>query len=231
MKTLLTFCAALLAATVAHAATNTFEGSWQWQFTMPDGTEARPKLKLKQDGTNITGVSTLRTGTETHITNGVVNGDDVRFEVVRERNGTVAITRYSGKRDGDIIRGKVESNWTGEFTRYEWEARRAAGIDGTWKWTAYFGDRPFEARVTLKLEGDKLTGSMPGFRRGQPTPIKNGTFKEGEVYFEIERGRSDFKTFSKYEGKLEGDTITGTFETTFNDGEPREADWDAKRAD
>jgi hypothetical protein len=231
MKTLSTFLGALIFATVAHATTNTFDGSWQWHFSMPDGTEVHPKLKLKQDGTTLSGTSILRGGTETQITNGVVNGDDVRFEVVRERNGARAVTRYSGKRDGDIIRGKVESNWTGEFTSYAWEARRAAGIDGTWKWTSYFGDRPIDSSVTLKLEGDKLTGSMPGFRRGRPTPIKNATFKDGELYFEIERGRDEFKSFSKYEGKLEGDTIKGTIETTINNGEPREVDWDANRAD
>lgn len=231
MKTLLTLFSAFIAVTVAPAATNTVDGSWQWHFTMPDGSEVYPRLKLKQDGTKLTGTSILRVGTETELTNGVVNGDELRFEVRRERNGTTTITRYSGKRDGDVIRGKIESNWTGAVTTYDWEARRASGIDGTWTWTVYFGDRPFEARVTLKLEGDKLTGSMPGFRRGPRTPIKNGTYKDGEIYFEVERGRGGFRSFSKHEGKLEGDTIKGTIETTFGDGEPREVDWDAQRAD
>jgi hypothetical protein len=232
MKTLFVLLTTLFAWTFTHAATNTFDGSWQWHFTMPDGSQVHPKLKLKQNGATLTGTSILRPGTETRITNGIVNGDDVQFEVVRERNGIAATTRYSGKRDGDIIRGKVESNWTGEIKTYDWEARRAAGIDGTWKWTNTFNNRSFEMRVTLKLEGDKLTGSTPGFRGGRPTPIKNGTFKDGEVYFEIERGRDDFKSFSKYEGKLEGDTITGTIETTFGSGEPRDpVDWDAQRAD
>src|SRR5262245_58350043 len=109
MRTLLAFLLFLGVAAFTSAATNTFDGAWQWQFKMPDGTEGRPKLKLKQDGANLTGTSIVRGGTETHITNGVVNGDSVQFEVRRERNGILAITRYSGKRDGDIIRGKVES--------------------------------------------------------------------------------------------------------------------------
>ena len=33
---------------------------------------------------------------------------------------------------------------------------------GTWKWTATFGGQEREQTLTLKLDGDKLTGSMPG---------------------------------------------------------------------
>jgi hypothetical protein len=212
------------------AAPDSVTGTWRWKFTMPDGTEVEPKLKLQQDGSQLTGTSALRAGTETSITNGSVQGDEIRFEVVRERNGVAAVTRYSGKREFDVIRGKVESNWSGEFTAYDWLAQRASGIDGTWKWTNWFGDRAFESRVTLKLEGEKLTGSMPGFRGGRASSIKNGTFKEGEIYFEVERGRGDFRSVSKYIGKLEEEMIVGTIESTFG-STPRTNDWDAVRAD
>jgi len=231
MKTIL-LCLTFTTATLAGSAASvpSFDGTWQWRFTMPDGTEVNPKLKLKQDGTNLTGISSLRSGTETAITNGLVRGEELQFEVVRERNGATVVTRYAGKRDGDLIHGQVESNWSGESRSYPWEAHRLAGIEGTWKWFTYFGERRFETKVTLKLAGDKLSGTMPG-RDGPPTEIKNATFKDGEVSFDVERGRGDFKSFQKFEGTLDHDSITGTIETTFGTGEPRIADWDARRAD
>jgi hypothetical protein len=230
MKTLpLSLVFAGLALSLA-AAPDSVTGTWRWKLTMPDGSEVQPRLKLKQEGSELTGTSALRAGTETAITNGSVKGDEIRFEVVRERNGAAAVTRYSGKREFDVIRGKVESNWSGEFTAYDWEARRASGIDGPWKWTNWFGDRPFESRVTLKLEGEKLTGSVPGFRGGRSSTITNGTFKEGEIYFEVERRRDDSRSVTKHIGTLEGETIVGTIESTFG-GTPRTNDWDAVRAD
>src|SRR5206468_169087 len=122
------------------------DGTWQWHFTMPDGTELQPKLKLKQHGTNLTGSSSVRAGTDITITNGVIDGDELRFEVVRRHHEATVTTRYTGRRDGDVIRGKVESNWTGESQSYPWEARRLAGIDGSWKWDSFFGERRFESK-------------------------------------------------------------------------------------
>jgi len=207
-----------------------FTGTWHWTFTMPDGTEVSPKIKLKQEGDKVTGTSSLRAGTTTPITNGVVIANEVRFEVVRQQFGVAVTTRYSGKLDGKFVRGHVESDWAGQSQSYPWEARRFTGIEGTWKWTNLFGGRAFESRVTFQLDGDNLTGSMPS-REGRPTDIKNASFKDNEVIFEVERGRGDFKFLSKHQGTLEGDKITGEiFSTGFN-GEPRTNDWDAIRAE
>ena len=74
------------------------------------------------------------------------------------------------------------------------------------------------------MEGGKLTGNMPGFGRRE-TPIKNG-----EVYFEVERGRDDLKSTQKFQGMLEGDSIKGEFETNFG-GDPQTAEWLAQRSE
>ena len=79
------------------------------------------------------------------------------------------------------------------------------------------------------MEGGKLTGNMPGFGRRE-TSIKNGTFKNGEVYFEVERGRDDLKSTQKFQGTLEGDSIKGEFETNFG-GDPQTAEWLAQRSE
>ena len=99
---------------------------------------------------------------------------------------------------------------------------------GTWKWTAKMGDQTVERSLKLKLEGDKLTGTMPG-RDGKETSIADGKFKDGELSFSVTRERDGQKMTSKYSGKVSGDTIKGKVEFT-REGQTQSRDWDAKRA-
>jgi len=97
---------------------------------------------------------------------------------------------------------------------------------GTWKWSVTTGDNTREVTLTLKMDGDKLTGSMPG-RNNAETKIDDGaTFKDGEIIFTVTRERDGTKTTTKYTGKLNGDTIKGKI--TREGQEDR--DWEAKRA-
>lgn len=98
---------------------------------------------------------------------------------------------------------------------------------GTWKWTASFGGQEREQTLTLKLEGDKLTGSMPG-RDGAPTQISDGTFKDDKVSFSVTREFNGQKRTTKYTGAVKGDTITGKSERE-RDGQTTSTDWVAKR--
>lgn len=94
---------------------------------------------------------------------------------------------------------------------------------GTWKWTS--GQNNRETTLKLKLDGDKLTGTITG--RGGETKIEDATFKDGEVSFTVTRmGQNGNKIVQKYSGKLSGDTIKG--KTSREGQEDRE--WEAKRA-
>jgi hypothetical protein len=99
---------------------------------------------------------------------------------------------------------------------------------GTWKWTVKMGDQSREMTLNLKLEGDKLTGSMPG-RDGKETPIAESKYKDGELSFTITRERNGQKMTTKYAGKVSGDTIKGQVEFT-REGQAQKRDWEAKRA-
>jgi hypothetical protein len=124
------------------------------------------------------------------------------------------------------------------------------GIDGTWKWAMQGRrgggqggnggndqqQRPArEMTLKLKHDGDKLTGELtrPAGRQGAdaPAPIKieDGTFKNGEVAFTTTAETQNGKFVTKYKGKLEGDTITGTTETERN-GQTQSREWKATRA-
>jgi hypothetical protein len=98
---------------------------------------------------------------------------------------------------------------------------------GTWKWTTNFGGKARENTLKLKLDGDKLTGSVLG-RDNQETPIENASFKDDKVSFAVTREFNGQKFTIKYNGTVKGDTITGKSEFT-RDGETRSNDWEAKR--
>ena len=93
---------------------------------------------------------------------------------------------------------------------------------GTWKWTVNFGGQDREMTLKLKLDGDKLTGSMPG-RDGQETAIEDGKYKDGEVSFKVTRERQGNKITIKYMGKVSGDTIKGKIEREGQESRDSEA--------
>ena len=106
-------------------------------------------------------------------------------------------------------------------------ADEKANPTGTWKWSVTFNDQSREQTLKLKLEGDKLTGTMLG-RDNQETPIEDAKFKDGEVSFKVVRERNNQKFTTKYSGKLSGDSIKGKSESE-RDGQTKSNDWEAKR--
>jgi len=102
--------------------------------------------------------------------------------------------------------------------------------EGTWKWSVERNGEKVETTLKLKAEGDKLTGTITG-RDGKESAIEEGSFKDGEVKFQVTRERDGNKIVIKYAGKLEGDTLKGTIERPGRDGgAPTKADWNATRA-
>jgi hypothetical protein len=101
-----------------------------------------------------------------------------------------------------------------------------ANPTGTWKWKAGTGNRAREVTLKLKLDGDKLTGSVVG--RNNDTPIEDAKFKDGEVSFKVTREGKGGKTTTSYSGKVSGDTIKGKVESE-RGGKTQSRDWEAKR--
>lgn len=105
-------------------------------------------------------------------------------------------------------------------------ARAAENPTGTWKWEVKFNNQSRDITLKLKLDGEKLTGSMSG--RNGDTEIQDGQYKDGDISFSIVRERNGNKMTSKFSGKLSGDTIKGKTEFERN-GQSQSRDWEAKR--
>jgi hypothetical protein len=207
-------------------------GTWRWTFTMPDGAKVEPRVKLKQEGTKLTGTSRFREGFDRAISNGKVNGTDITFAVIRERDGKKTTTLYKGTQTGDRIKGTIESDWNGEKQIYPWEARRfTRDPTGTWEWSIPTRGRANELKFTLELahENQQLTGMLKSVRGD--VEIEDGVFKDGEVAFTSVREVEEMTITSKYKGKVLGDIIRGTVEITGGERGDRRAAWEAKRID
>ena len=103
------------------------------------------------------------------------------------------------------------------------------GLTGTWEWIVHRGGKAGVATVELKLEGDRVTGVMHG-RNGKDMKVENGTFKDGRVSFEVPAVNPDGSHMvHRYNGKLTGDTITGTAQIEIIGRQKKSGKWLAQR--
>lgn len=101
---------------------------------------------------------------------------------------------------------------------------------GTWKWSVPGRDgQTRESVLKLTLNDGKLTGTVTG-RGGQELPISDASFANDEVKFAVAMNWGERSFTMKYEGKLDGDTITGTVERPDREGGVRKNEWKAARA-
>jgi hypothetical protein len=96
-----------LKTTMASAA-----GTWKLRAVFKDGPTVEPTLKLAQAGTSLKGVYVGEHG-ETPIDNALIFGDEVTFDVARDRNGKTYRLHYQGKVQGDTLSGSVDYDFDG----------------------------------------------------------------------------------------------------------------------
>jgi hypothetical protein len=196
------------------------EGVWSWNFTMPDGATVRPQLELKLAHGAVSGVTRLRAGTEAPITNAVLDGNRLKFEVIRQQGEQVVTTRYEGVVNDGRITGRIESNWSGEWQSYPWNATHLTrDIEGRWVW----GMRAVE----LKLDGQKLVGKVI-LEGNAEFPLLSGSYSNGIVTFHIERERDGQPYINIFEATLEGRSLKGQI-TRIWGTETNRNDWEAFR--
>ena len=105
---------------------------------------------------------------------------------------------------------------------------------GTWTWTTpgRDGGPGRTSTLKLKLDGDKLSGSVsaPGRQGGEArdVAISDASLKGDAIAFTVKREFNGNTFVAKYSGKVAGDSIKGKVETE-RDGNARSRDWEAKR--
>lgn len=98
-------------------------GTWKWTMEF-NGNSVERTIKLKQEGEKLSGVSVFN-DTETPIEEGKVTGNEVSFQVTRERNGDKFTVKYQGTLEGDSLKGKIKGAMGGQEREFDWDAKRA----------------------------------------------------------------------------------------------------------
>lgn len=102
---------------------------------------------------------------------------------------------------------------------------------GTWSWVVAGRDgNPSRTNtLVLKVEGDKLTGSLSTRTNNEPVEIKiqEGSLTGDQVVFRVGREINGATVLFTFTGKISGDTIKGKTDWVRDGAKSR--DWEAKR--
>jgi len=203
----------LLGSIVAFAqGTPNLSGTYEGMAKRPGSTtEDKISLELKNDGGKLTGRATHGTMT--------VDATDVKFE-----NGTLTFSidkdhKFVAKVDGDKLVGEVSDG----AQKFPLELKKvmptaaatpaaaapaaapaAVNLNGQWDAVADANGQPFPFLLTLKIDGENVTGSSSS-QLGDAT-IKSGSWKDGKLAFQLE-GQNGVISMSGtvIEGKLSGE--------------------------
>lgn len=191
---------------VAQGPTGTYEGT----VKMPNGTEQKLSLEVKSEGSKVTGQA--KHGEKT------IAISEGKFE-----NGTLTLVfdskehTFVGKVDGDKITGeagdgaqkiplelkKVTPAAAATPAAVAAPAADAVNLTGQWDAVADANGQPFPFLLTLKVEGETVTGGSSS-QLGEAT--LKGTWKDGKLVIQVE-GQNGTIAMSAtvIEGKLSGE--------------------------
>ena len=98
---------------------------------------------------------------------------------------------------------------------------------GTWKCEYEVGGQKMESTLVVKMDGDKLTGTMT-YTEKKESKLKEPKLKDGELTFATDVEFMDTKFTVKYKLKVDGDKLKGKAVAEIN-GETHEVDIDGTR--
>ena len=202
----------LLGSIVAFAqGTPNIAGTYEGMVKRPGGTtEEKVSLEVKTEGGKITGRASH--GDKS------MDATEAKFE-----NGVLTLSfdkdhKFTGKLDGDKLVGEV-TDGTQKFPLELKKVTPAAtapaatpaaatpaafNLNGQWDAVADANGQPFPFLLTLKVEGENVTGSSSS-QLGD-AQVKSGTWKDGKLVFQLD-GQNGLISLSAtvVEGKLTGE--------------------------
>ena len=203
----------LLGSIIAFAQTAPQDVSGTYEATVkaPDGREVKVSLQLKSEGGKISGRA-IANNNPADITEGKLENGTLTLNFGNQRS-------FTGKFDGDKLVGEAVDGTEKipiEFKKVTpattdtaaapaaAPASGAVNLNGNWEAVADANGQPFPFSLTLKIDGETVTGSSSS-QLGEST-IKAGTWKDGKLAFTLE-GQNGVVTLTGVvvDGKLSGE--------------------------
>jgi hypothetical protein len=196
----------LALATVAAFAQDTLSGKYAGVAKSAGAPDAEVTLELKNEGGKITGA--LMSGqTKTMISEGTVLDGKLVLKLGEAAKDGVLTAKLDG--------GTLVGDWVAGSQKKVIELKRDGGatatvvaapvdINGVWEALADANGQPFPFTLTLKVEGEKVTGGSSS-QLGESS-ITDGSWKEGKLAFQL-NGQNGAISMSAtiVEGKLSGE--------------------------
>jgi len=211
-KTILLTLAFLLGSITALAQTTPADisGRYEGMIKRPGATvEEKVSLDLKSEGGKITGRATHGTMTA-DVTDGKLENGTLTLSFGKDATMTVKV-------DGDKLVGEaVHGTMKTPVNLKKVTAAAAAApatpaapadafnLNGQWDAVADANGQPFPFLLTLKLDGENVTGSSSS-QLGE-AQVKSGTWKDGRLSFQLEGSNGTIVlSATVIEGKLSGE--------------------------
>jgi len=214
-------------------------GTWQLNVTRPGRPAMETVLKVNKAGDKLVGVLSDSEGRTTPVKDAQVKDGELTFRTILARDGQEFNFLYKGKLSADAIKGQVTANFLGRPLTFDFEGKRLKGdaaqkiktttanVGGNWKLKVPYKDGVvFEPTLKLDQADSGLTGTYVG-DQGE-TAIADGLILGDEFTFEVARTRDGKRFKLKYQGKVQGDALTGSVDFDF-DGMTGTLNFDGKR--
>lgn len=216
-----------LASTVVPASAQTsVTGTWKASFVTPDHSYPA-RIELAQDGEKLTGSLASEQG-ETKLT-GTVQGSNISFKFDSRDpggSGNMLAVGVTGTIGTDGLKGDftVDGNPTGTFSATRDTAAPAASapksdgskpaaagavdVSGTWEIQVTTSTISASPSMTLKQDGEKITGEYHSQQYGQ-FPL-TGTIKDGKIDLTFVMAIEGNNMNVAYSGTVDKDGMKGT---------------------
>lgn len=200
------FALTFLLAASSALANDALSGKYEGIAKTAGAADQKVSLELKNDGGKISGRFMIGESS-IDISEGTLTESKLSLKLgAAAKDGTV-----SAIVDGD----KITGDWTAGETKRTLELKKvtaaaaaapaaAFNLNGEWDGVADAQGQPFPFVLTLKIDGQTVTGSSSS-QLGE-SQIKNGSWKDGKLVFELE-GQNGVISMSAavIEGKLSGE--------------------------
>lgn len=200
--TVLAFC--LLGSFAAFGqpqqlTTEQFAGNYKGTAKMASG-EMDLTLEIKSTSGKVTGRA-VTSNSEYQISSGEIVGGKLLLKLgTGPEAASLTLEKKEEKLTGDWIRGSEKG--TAEFRKVE--APSSDTLSGEWEAVADAQGEAFPFTLSLKLEGEKVTGSSNS--QLGPAPISSGNWKNGKLTIVLEGGSGQIALIATMvDGKLSGD--------------------------
>ena len=236
---------ALLCAVSALAyaqATANVGGEWDMTINSPQGSN-KVLLKLKQEGDKLSG-SVKNARGEAPLTSAAIKGDEVTIVMTIQFQGGDMVITYTGKVEKESMKGDADF---GGLAQGDWSAVRhvetaapatsatpattatpaapaaPVNLTGEWNFTVETPNGTGSPVITLKQEGENLTGTYKG-QLGE-API-TGTVKGSDATFKFKVNVQGQELEITFKGMIESkDSMKGKAQF----GDLAEGAWKASR--